>query len=147
MHLFKAIHDRQPSVLLCWIVNGKHLYYIFDHKQMISIHIKKIQNRPALAIDLSFQSFEIFKGPNVPRKQVLMELENCIQDVNKWLQSPVLDDHLVNSVDGVLVRDACLEREACFTDVESDLMKYDENWKRFISKIGQSDSTPDEIVI
>jgi hypothetical protein len=89
----------------------------------------------------------LIKGPNVPRKAVLLELGNVIEDVNRWLSSPFVDNLLINSVDGVLVRDACLEREACLTDVESDLMKYDEHWKRFISKVAQSESSPDEIVI
>ena len=60
--LFKAISNKQPSVLLCWDINGKHAYYLFDHKQMKSIDIKKTHTRPTLSIDLSFLSFEIFKG-------------------------------------------------------------------------------------
>jgi hypothetical protein len=147
VNLFKAINNKQPSVLLRWAVNSKHLYYLFDHKQMMSINMKTTQNRPALSIDLSILSFEIFKGPNVPRKAVLLELESCIEDVNRWLSSPAIDDELINAVGGVLVREECLERDACFTNVESDLMKYDENWKQFISKVVDSDYSPDDIVI
>lgn len=76
---------------------------------------------------------------------MLLELEDCIRDVNNWLLSAAVIRHSVNSVGGVSVREACLERDDCFSQVESDLMKYDENWRQFISKVGQSDSTADEI--
>ena len=67
--------------------------------------------------------------------------------MNDWLQSQPLNDHLINSVSGVQVREACLERQVCFSNLESDIMKYDENWKLFISKLRQPDTvTLDEIV-
>lgn len=62
VHLYKAIYNTQPAVLLCWVVNGRYLYYIFDHGRMNSLAIKKTIARPTLSIDLFYLSFEIFKG-------------------------------------------------------------------------------------